>query len=124
VPSALGTRPPIKVVIPVVVACPIVVRVVTLSWPVALFVEAGVPVLSILTLTRRTTIISDGTRNIVEAMERHGVRRFVCESSLEVGDSKWKAGIIHNVVAVPLFLRNVFADKVAQRQVIERSALG
>lgn len=30
----------------------------------------------------KTTILSDGTQNIITAMERSDVRRFVCESSL------------------------------------------
>jgi hypothetical protein len=37
---------------------------------------------------RKNTILSDGTKNIIRAMEQHGVKRFVCESSLGVGDSK------------------------------------
>jgi putative NADH-flavin reductase len=56
-------------------------------------------------------------------MERAGIKRFVCESSLGVGDSKWKMGIVHNLVAMPLFLRNVFADKEAQERIITSSGL-
>jgi putative NADH-flavin reductase len=37
---------------------------------------------------RKNTILSDGTKSIIRAMEQHGVKRFVCESSLGVGDSK------------------------------------
>lgn len=121
--SALGTRLPIRIVIAIVIACQIIIRVVYLPQPLSLFVELGVPILAILILSRRTTTISDGTRNIVEAMERAGVKRFVCESSLGVGNSKWKMGAVHNLVAIPLFLRNVFADKEAQEQIIASSSL-
>jgi putative NADH-flavin reductase len=121
--SALGTRLPIRIVLAVVVVCQVVIRMVALSGPMTLFVEVGLPILAILFLSRRTTIVSDGTRNIVQAMERGGIKRFVCESSLGVGDSKWKMGAIHKLVAVPLFLRNVFADKELQEQIIERSSL-
>ena len=121
--SALGTRLPIRIVIAIVLACQIIVRTVALSRSASLFVELGVPILAILLLSRRTTILSEGTRNIVRAMERVGVRRFVCESSLGVGDSKWKMGVFHNLLAIPLFLRNVFADKEAQEQIIEGSSL-
>jgi putative NADH-flavin reductase len=121
--SALGTRLPIRIVITIVVVCQIIVRIVTLSRPASLFVELGVPILAILILARRNTILSDGTRNIVRAMERAGVKRFVCESSLGVGDSKWKMGIVHNLIAIPLFLRNVFADKEVQEQIITGSSL-
>jgi putative NADH-flavin reductase len=121
--SALGTRLPIRIVIAIVVACQVIIRLVPLSRPAALFVELGVPILAIVLLSRRTTILSDGTRNIVRAMERAGIKRFVCESSLGVGDSKWKMGIIHNLVGIPLLLRNGFADKEAQEKIIERSSV-
>jgi putative NADH-flavin reductase len=121
--SALGVRLPLRIVIGIVVACQIIVRAVALSQPVALFVELGVPILAILWLTRRTTIISEGTRNIVRAMERAGIKRFVCESSLGVGDSKWRLGVVHNLVALPLFLRNTLADKEVQEKIIESSSL-
>ena len=121
--SALGTRLPIKIVIAIVLVCQIIIRTVALSRSASLFVELGVPILAILVLSRRTTILSEGTRNIVSAMERVGIRRFVCESSLGVGDSKWKMGVVHNLVAIPLFLRNAFADKEAQEKIIEGSSL-
>ena len=121
--SALGTRLPIRIVILIVVVSQIIIRTVALSRPVSILVEVGLPILAILFLARRNTILSDGTRNIVRAMELAGVRRLVCESSLGVGDSKWKMGVIHNLVAIPLFLRNVFADKEVQERIIASSTL-
>jgi nucleoside-diphosphate-sugar epimerase len=102
--SALGIRLPITILILIVVACQIIVRTVALARPMALFIEVGVPILAILLLSRRKTTLSEGTRNIVQAMERAGIKRFVCESSLGVGDSKWRLGVFHNLIAVPLFL--------------------
>jgi len=121
--SALGTRLPIRIVLAIIVVCQVIVRTVALSRPISIFVEVGLPILAILSLGRRNTILSDGTRNIVQAMERAGVKRFVCESSLGVGDSKWKMGIVHNLIAIPLFLRNIFADKEVQERIIAGSTL-
>ena len=121
--SALGIRVPFWIVTLIVVACQIIIRTVALSQLASIFVELGVPILAILLLSRRTTIISEGTRNVVGAMERAGIKRFVCESALGVGDSKWKVGAVHNLVAIPLFLRNIFADKEAQEQIIASSSL-
>jgi putative NADH-flavin reductase len=121
--SALGIRLPVKIVILIVVVCQIIVRTVALSRPAAIFVELGVPVLAILLFSRRKTVLSEGTRNIVRAMERAGVKRFVCESSLGVGDSKWRLGIVHNLIALPLFLRNILADKEEQERIIAASSL-
>jgi putative NADH-flavin reductase len=121
--SALGIRMPVRILILIILACQIIIRMVTLSRWASLFIEVGVPILAILLLSRRTTVLSEGTRNIVGAMERAGIKRFVCESSLGVGDSKWKLGIVHNLIAIPLFLRNVFADKEAQERIIAASNL-
>jgi putative NADH-flavin reductase len=71
----------------------------------------------------KNTILSDGTKNIIQAMERHGVKRFICESSLGVGDSRGQLGWVFNVFIIPLFLRNVFRDKEAQEQYIQQSSL-
>jgi nucleoside-diphosphate-sugar epimerase len=76
-----------------------------------------------LVLFARTTTLSEGTRNVVRAMERLGVRRFVCESSLGIGDSKGQLGFLFNYVVIPLLLRNIFADKQVQEKVIRESNL-
>jgi putative NADH-flavin reductase len=72
---------------------------------------------------RKNTILSDGTQNIIRAMEQHGVKRLVCESSLGVGDSKGQLGWFLNLFLIPLFLRNVFQDKEVQEQHIKQSSL-
>lgn len=120
---ALGVRLPVVAVILIVVACQVIERLVALPRAAALFVEVGVPILAILLLFRRSTTLSEGTRTIVKAMEASGVKRFVCESSLGVGDSRWRLGIVHNLIAIPLFLRNVFADKEVQEKIIKESGL-
>jgi hypothetical protein len=39
-----------------------------------------------------STILSEGTANILHAMQGAGVSRFVCESSLGIGNSAGRAG--------------------------------
>jgi hypothetical protein len=56
-------------------------------------------------------------------MEQHGVKRFICESSLGVGDSKGQLAWVLNLFIIPLFLRNVFRDKETQEQHIRQSQL-
>ncbi len=73
---------------------------------------------------RKNTILSDGTKNIIRAMEQHGVKRFVCESSLGVGDSKGQLGWVFNVFLIPLLLRYVFRDKEVQEQYVKQGKLG
>ena len=58
-----------------------------------------------------TTLLSDATRDIVAAMQTHGVRRIIWESSLGVGETRGRLGPLYNWLLIPLLLRHVFADK-------------
>lgn len=68
-------------------------------------------------------IRSEGTRNIVAAMEPAGVRRLVCQSSLGVGDSRENLNFFWKYVMFSMFLREAYADHIAQESQVTRSAL-
>jgi hypothetical protein len=55
-----------------------------------------------------TTLREDGTRNIVRAMDKAGVRRLICQSSMGVGDSRANLGFLTKYVIVAVFLRHAF----------------
>ena len=77
-------------------------------------------------ILKKNTIISDGTGNIINAMEKYGVKRFVCLSSIGVGDSKSQQkqlGLLYNIVMIPLLLKNMFQDKGVQECYIKKSNL-
>ena len=71
----------------------------------------------------RTSIREEGTRNIVEAMEKQGVRRLVCQSSLGVADSRANLPFFTKYIVVSIFLRHAFADHERQEAVVKRSSL-
>ena len=71
---------------------------------------------------RPTRIQSDGTRNILRAMEAHGVGRFVCETSLGLGDSAGRLGVYYTLFTTPVILPFYFWDKTRQEQAIAASA--
>jgi uncharacterized protein YbjT (DUF2867 family) len=70
-----------------------------------------------------TRILSDGTRSIVRAMQAHGVRRFVCETSLGLGDSAGRMGMYYTFFVIPLILPFYFWDKTRQEHAIAASDL-
>ena len=72
---------------------------------------------------QRTTLREDGTRMVVEAMSKAGVRRLICLSSLGVGDSRANLSFFTKYVIVSVFLRHAFADHERQEAVVRRSAL-
>jgi putative NADH-flavin reductase len=71
----------------------------------------------------RTTLREAGTRAIVRAMEKAGVRRLICQSSMGIGDSRTNLGFLTKYVIVPVFLRHAFADHERQEAVVRESDL-
>ena len=70
-----------------------------------------------------TRILSDGTRNVIAAMVKHGVRRFVCETSLGISDAWWQMGLYYTLFVRPVILPFYFWDKTRQEAVIRASDL-
>jgi uncharacterized protein YbjT (DUF2867 family) len=68
-----------------------------------------------------TRILSEGTENILRAMETHGVRRLVCETSLGVGDSAGRLGLYYTFFVMPVILPFYFWDKARQERAIAAS---
>ncbi len=121
--SAVGSRVRVGSLIAIMIICQVIARFAALIGPVGWLVRIGVPFLAILILYRRRTTLSEGTKNIVRAMEKLGVKRFVCESSLGIGDSKGQLGFLYNYLLIPVLLRNIFADKEVQERIIQESKL-
>ena len=70
-----------------------------------------------------TRILSLGTRNLVDAMKKHGVGRLVCETSLGVGDSIGKLGLYYTLFVIPFIVFFYFLDKGRQERIIRQSGL-
>ncbi len=70
---------------------------------------------------KKSTVLSDGTKNIVRAMEASGIKRFICLSS--AGIMKNDGGFVFGKIIIPLFLRETFADKIRQMEAISKSSL-
>ncbi len=66
-----------------------------------------------------TTVLSEGTRNILRAMDECKVSRFICLSSAGILGND--AGILFGKIIIPFFLKQVFLDKVRQMKIIQES---
>ena len=76
--------------------------------------------------TKTGVIRSEGTRNIIDAMEATGIQRFVCMTSLGYGDSRPvldATPFYFKHIIVPLLLRKAFADHEVQEGLIQGSKL-
>jgi len=70
-----------------------------------------------------TRILSEGTRNILKAMDAHGVTRLVCETALGIGDGAGRFGLLYTLFVIPVVLPFYFWDKARQEQVIAASKI-
>ncbi len=70
-----------------------------------------------------TRILSEGTRNILRAMETHSVPRLVCAISLGIGDSAGRMGLYYTLFVIPVILPFYFWDKTRQERLIARTNL-
>ena len=71
----------------------------------------------------KTSILSEGTRNIIAAMQKHGVKRFVCETTLGIGDTRGKLGLYYTLFVIPVIVFFYFKDKERQERYIQESGL-
>ena len=83
--------------------------------------DAAIVVLGSNGLGDKTTL-TDGTRNVVDGMTRHNVRRLVVLSAAGVGESweqtPWLARIMFKTM-----LRNIYSDHETQEALVKQSSL-
>ena len=71
----------------------------------------------------KSTIRSEGTQQIIRAMEKVGVRRLICQSTLGTGDSWSNLDFYWMYVMFGFILRQVFADHERQEALVRNSNL-
>ena len=71
----------------------------------------------------KTTLFSETTKAVVDAMKAAGVRRLVAVTGVGAGDSRGHGGWLYNHIIYPLFTRNRYADKDRQETIIEQCDL-
>jgi len=68
-------------------------------------------------------ILSQGTKNIIDVMGKNNVKRFICISSLGIGDSIGRMGLYYTLFVIPVILHFYFWDKGKQEKIIRKSNL-
>lgn len=69
------------------------------------------------------TLFSKGTKNLLQAMERHSVKRLICITGIGAGDSKGHGGFLYDKLILPLVLKRIYDDKDRQEAEIRQSNL-
>ena len=70
-----------------------------------------------------TTLFSQATRILIEAMRESGVRRLLTVTGLGAGDSRGHGSFLYDAILFPLILKRVYDDKDVQEQMIKASGL-
>lgn len=69
------------------------------------------------------TLLSEGTRNVVSAMQAQGVARLLCITGMGAGDSRGHGGLLYDRIILPALLGRIYADKNRQEDVVRQSRL-
>lgn len=72
---------------------------------------------------RKGVVRAEGTRTVIEAMRRNGVKRLICQSTLGVGDSRDNLNFLWKYVLFGLVLRPAYNDHVRQEEHVRASDL-
>ena len=66
---------------------------------------------------------SQGTQNIIQALEKAGVKRFICQSTMGTGESWGNLNFYWKYIMFGFILRKVFADHEIQEEYVRHSNL-
>ncbi|WP_406267362.1 SDR family oxidoreductase [Nocardia sp. NBC_00881] len=72
---------------------------------------------------RKGVVRAGGTKAVIEAMNRTGVKRLICQTTLGVGDSRGNLNFLWKYVLFGLLLRRAYADHVEQEEYVRTSDL-
>lgn len=73
--------------------------------------------------SRSSRIRSQGTLNVIQAMQAHGVRRLICQSTLGAHESWGNLDFFWKRIMFGALLRPVFRDHELQEQLVRASGL-
>lgn len=70
-----------------------------------------------------SNILSQGTKNILQAMNTSAVSRFICITSMGINDNRFKLGLYYTLFVIPFIVFFYFRDKAKQERLIMASDL-
>ena len=74
-------------------------------------------------MSRNSTIRSQGTLNVIQAMQKHGIRRLICQSTLGAHESRSNLNFLWKRIMFGLLLRPVLKDHELQESLVRASGL-
>ena len=72
-------------------------------------------------ITSVPDLCTQGTINVIDAMQQHGVKKLVCMTGIGAGDSKGHGRFVFNNIIQPIMLGRIYVDKNRQEQKVMES---
>lgn len=86
-------------------------------------IEGHEAVFCVLGAGKKGGVRAPGTRNIIDAMEKHRLRRFICQSTLGAGDSRDNLNFIWRHIMFGWLLKEAYEDHHLQEKYVKASNL-
>jgi putative NADH-flavin reductase len=77
--------------------------------------------IGIMPTRKPVSVFSEGIKNVLEAMEKNGVRLLISVTGIGVGDSRGHGGFFYDKVFQPLLLKTIYEDKDREEALIKDS---
>jgi len=72
---------------------------------------------------KTVNMFSDGTSNLIKAMNQKGVKNLFCITGIGAGDSRGLGGFMYNKIILKTILKSMYQDKDRQEEIIKNSSL-
>lgn len=72
---------------------------------------------------KRVRLFSQGTQNVIAAMQSSGVRKLICVTGIGAGNSRNHGGFLYDKLFQPLLLKAIYEDKDRQEEIVRQSSL-
>jgi putative NADH-flavin reductase len=69
------------------------------------------------------SVYSEGTKTVIEAMQKSSCRRLLCVTGIGAGDSRGHGGFLYDKIINPLLLKTGYEDKDRQEAIVRQSEL-
>jgi putative NADH-flavin reductase len=73
--------------------------------------------------SRKSTVRSQGTKNVIAGMKKSGTQRLICQTTLGAGDSYGNLNFFWKRIMFGWFLKQVFLDHELQEKYVKNSGL-
>ena len=85
--------------------------------------DAAVICIGIAPTWQPVTVFSEGTRNVLSAMQKNQTNMVIAVTGIGAGESRGHGGFLYDRIFKPLLLRRIYEDKDRQEDILRKSSV-